>query len=316
MSLTYEILKILADGERHSGVALAARLGVTRAAISKAVAGLEDVPLAVDRKGYVLPPSFWPLNEARITRFLAERKVALDRLTIKEEVDSTNQVLLASPDEGFCACLAERQTAGRGRRGRRWYASPYGNVMVSVSTTWRGMGHPLGVLSLGAGVAVRRALEALGVADSALKWPNDVVWQARKLAGILIEVRGEPEAMRIVIGVGLNGTIGPVAAAAIDQDWVDLRTLLPVVDRDLVAAEVIGKLFGVMGDYREGRGAAILDEWREHHAFAGLRVSVAGSDGAACVGTVLDVDGDGALILEVAGARRIVRSGEMSVRPL
>lgn len=317
MSLIHDVLKTLADGERHSGVALAAGLGVTRAAISKAVAGLADVPISVDRKGYALPRAFRPLDEARITRLLSEHGCVLDRLWILEEVDSTNRFLLDAPGDGICACLAERQMAGRGRRGRAWHATPYGNVMLSVGFTLRGMAHSPGVLSLGAGVAVTRALRALGVPDVALKWPNDVLWQARKLAGILIEMRGEPEAMRLVIGIGLNGTIGESAAAAIDQAWVDLRSVLPIVDRDQIAALVITEILGVMADYRNGRADAILDEWRSRHAFAGLRVSVhtaAGTD--PCVGIVQDINEEGALILKVEGGRRVVRSGEVSVRPL
>ena len=316
MSLIHEVLKILADGKRHSGVALAEALGVSRAAISKAVVGLSDVPVTVDRKGYALPQTFRPLDEARIQRFLAERGCVLSQLFVLEEVDSTNHVLLSVPNDGVCACLAERQTAGRGRRGRAWQATPYGNLMLSVSFTLRGMGHSLGVLSLGAGVAVHRALRALGVSDVALKWPNDVLWQARKLAGILIEMRGEPDAMRMVIGIGLNGTIGPVAAAAIDQPWADLRMLLSAVDRDLTAALLIAELLGVMADYREGRAALILEEWRARHAFAGLRVSVSAAEGVRYVGVIEDINDEGALILNVAGERRVVRSGEVSVRPL
>ena len=316
MSLIHRILKILADGERHSGVALAGCLGVTRAAISKAVAGLPEVPVAVDRKGYSLPQAFWPLDCERIQGLLAESGFCPEQLVILEEVDSTNRVLLEAWGGGLSVCLAERQTAGRGRRGRSWQATPYGNLMLSVSATLQDMPDPLGVLSLGAGVAVLRALRRLGVADCALKWPNDVLWQARKLAGILIEMRGEPEALRIVIGVGLNGSLGPGAAAAIDQPWVDLQALLPVVDRNLVAAAVIAELMRAVDEYRQGRGALLLAEWRAHHAYAGLRVSVSAGKEPACVGIVQDVNAEGALVLQMAGGTRVVRSGEVSVRPL
>ncbi len=316
MTLIHRVLKILADGQRHSGVALAERLGVTRAAISKAVAGLSEVPVAVDRKGYSLARAFWPLDRERIQGLLAEAGFWPEQLTILEEVDSTNRFLLEAEAVGLSVCLAERQTAGRGRRGRSWQATPYGNLMVSVSTTLQDMPDPLGVLSLGAGVAVHRALRGLGIADCALKWPNDVLWQARKLAGILIEMRGEPEAMRIVIGVGLNGTVGPQAASAIDQPWVDLHALLPVVDRDQVAAAVIAELMRVMDEYRQGRGALLLSEWRAHHAYVGLRVSVATGREPPYVGTVQDVNAEGALVVQGAGGTKVMRSGEVSVRPL
>lgn len=316
MSLIHDVLTILADGDRHSGVELAARLGVTRAAISKAVAGLDEVPILVDRKGYSLPASFRPLNEHRIQKFLRARGCALDGLRLLEEVDSTNRVLLREAFAGVWACVAERQSAGRGRRGRSWQATPYGNVMLSVGFNFHGLGHGLGALSLGAGVAVNRALRALGVNDAGLKWPNDVLWRARKLAGILIEMRGEPDNMRVVIGVGLNGYLGPKAGAAINQPWVDLRTLLPIVDRDQVVALLIAELVNVVAIYQDGGVGGLLDEWRMHHVFAGLPVSVSEGDGPGFVGTVVDVDSEGSLILMAEGCARVVRSGEVSVRAL
>ncbi|MHB1514039.1 MAG: biotin--[acetyl-CoA-carboxylase] ligase [Acidiferrobacter sp.] len=315
MSLIHQILQLLGDGERHSGVALARRLGVSRAAVSKAVALCPEVPIEVSRQGYSLPASFRPLDEGRIRALLQEAGCRLDGLAIHEEVGSTNQVLLAAAGDGVFACLAERQSAGRGRRGRVWQATPYGSLLLSVAWTISGTGRPLGVLSLAAGVAVLRALERVGVQDAALKWPNDVLWQARKLAGILIEMRGEADAMRVVIGVGVNAALCADTAAAIDQDWVDLRSIIPLVDRDRVAALLIAELDIVMRDYQEGREAALLDAWRARHAFTGMRVRIHEGQ-AVCEARVIDVDADGALLVETGEGRRRVQSGEVSMRPL
>ena len=121
--------------------------------------------------------------------------------------------------------------------------------------------------------------------------------------------------MRVVVGVGVNAAVGDRAAAAIDLDWVDLRTILPAVDRDRAAALVITHLVAVMDDYRQGRAAALLAEWRRRHAFAGMRVRILeGCD--VCEAVVIDVDADGALIVEAGGARRRIQSGDVSVRPL
>lgn len=316
MSLIHDVLTLLADGDRHSGVALAARLGVSRAAVSKAVALLPDVPISVTRGGYALPAGFRPLESVRIQALLHEKGCVVEELDVREEVDSTNRVLLAGSRDGLCVCTAERQTAGRGRRGRQWHSTPYGNVMVSASWVVRASTHSLGVLSLGAGVAVLRALRGLGVEDAVLKWPNDVLWQGRKLAGILIEMRGETEAMRVVVGVGVNGTLGPEAASRVDQAWVDLRTLVEAVDRDRMVAGLIVELDRVMTAYREGHVAPLLHEWRAHHAWAGSAVHIEEPGKGAVVGTVVDVNDDGLLILEVAGVRRLVRSGEVSMHLL
>lgn len=316
MSLIHDVLTLLADGDRHSGVALAARLGVSRAAVSKAVALLPDVPISVTRGGYALPAAFRPLESARIRGWLQEKGCVVEELDLREEVDSTNRVLLAGSREGVCVCAAERQTAGRGRRGRQWQASPYGNVMVSVSWVLRANTHSLGVLSLGAGVGVLRALRGLGVDGAALKWPNDVLWRGRKLAGILIEMRGETEAMRVVIGVGVNGTLGPEAGSRVDQAWVDLSAVVGAVDRDQVVAGLVVELDRVMTAYREGHVAPLLHEWRAHHAWVGLRVRMEEPGRPEAVGTVVDVNDEGLLILEVGGARRLVCSGEVTMRPL
>ena len=315
MSLLHKVLEILADGEPHSGVALARRLSVSRAAISKAVGLAADIPIVVDRHGYRLPGAFRPLDAARIEGLVAAAGRPPDGLVIHEEIASTNQALLATPGEGVYACLAERQTAGRGRRGRTWQATPYGSVLVSVAWTITETAGPFGIVSLAAGVAVARALESLGVRGAVLKWPNDVLWQARKLAGILIEMRGEAGAMRVVVGVGINVALGPAAAAAIDQEWAELGAIIPGVDRSRVAAQVISELLAVMDDYRQGRVATLLAEWRRRHAFAGMAVRV--HDGREPFGAlVVDVDEEGALVVEVKGKRRRVQAGDVSVRPL
>lgn len=315
MSLLHRVLEILADGEQHSGVALARQLGVSRAAISKAVGFAADIPIAVDRRGYRLPGAFRPLDAGRIESLVVAGGHAFDGLVIHEEIASTNQALLATSGDGVYACLAERQTAGRGRRGRAWQATPYGSVLVSVAWTVTETAGPFGLVSLGAGVAVARALEAVGVRGAVLKWPNDVLWQARKLAGILIEMRGEAGAMRVVVGVGINVAVGAGTALAIDQEWAELRAMVPEVDRSRLAALVIGELLAVMDDYRQGRFEDLLKEWRHRHAFAGMAVRL--DEGREpCEALVVDVDDEGALIVEVQGRRRRVQAGDVSVRPL
>src|SRR2546425_12930263 len=116
-----------------------------------------------------------------------------------ERCGSTNAVLLAEgrPD---VLLVAEEQTAGRGRRGRRWYSPPGAGVTFSLSAVIRRPARELAGLSLVAGVAAAPALRALGVAQAALKWPNDGVVGGAKLGGILVETRGS----LAVIGIGIN----------------------------------------------------------------------------------------------------------------
>ena len=121
--------------------------------------------------------------------------------------------------------------------------------------------------------------------------------------------------MRVVAGVGINVALGPAAAAAIDQEWAELCAIIPGVDRSRVAAQVIGELLAVMDDYRQGRVATLLAEWRHRHAFAGMTVRI--HEGREPFGAlVVDVDEEGALVVEVKGKRRRVQAGDVSVRPL
>ncbi len=313
MNLCQAILKTLGDGRPKSGPALARELGVRPAAVRAAIAGLSEG--LVQRYGgrYVVPKVFRPLDGARIRAALGAQASALAEITIADEIPSTNLALLARDAPGVCVCLAERQTAGRGRRGRSWQATAYGNLLLSIAWNTQQTAR-LGAVSLGSGVALVRALEDLGVAGAALKWPNDVLWQGRKLAGILVEMRGGPSAMRVVVGVGLNGTVGPREAAAIDQPWVDLRTILGEVDRDRVAAAVMARLLELIQDYEAQRLEELIQAWRTHHAWAGRLVEVHEREGVSWVGTAVDVDEDGALVVETAAGRRTVRAGEVSVR--
>src|SRR5436190_24276906 len=117
-----------------------------------------------------------------------------------ERCASTNDVLLAANRPGVLL-IADEQTAGRGRRGRRWYSAPGAGLTFSLSVK---IGRTVAGLSLVAGVAAARALRALGVAQAALKWPNDLEVDGAKLGGILVETRSQGRATHAVIGIGLN----------------------------------------------------------------------------------------------------------------
>ena len=314
MSLGDKILDILTDGQRHSGVALGRALGVTRAAISKAVREMADVPVSVDRMGYALPETHRPLDAVRIREIVSRHGVALDQLIVLSEVDSTNRYLLQRPDADRTACLAERQTQGRGRRGRQWVADPYSNILLSVVAHVPGGARALGVLSLAAGVAVHRALGEIGVADVALKWPNDVLYRNRKLAGILTEVRGEAEAPRAVIGVGLNCYLSAHTGAEIDQPWASLDEQL-IVDRSVLVGHLVAHLFAVIDACSRGEGAALVAAWRERHAYAGQHVALL-RDAGTEIAMIKDIDDEGALVVRIGDREEIVHSGEVRLRPL
>ncbi len=326
MSTRAAILKLLSDGRFHSGTDLGRRLDVTRAAVHKGVKSLLAAGFeihSVGGRGYRLESPLDPLDrDAILTDTGAERSYWHDRLIVLDEVDSTSQELLrriaaGEPADGQ-ACVAEAQTGGRGRRGRGWIATPYRNILLSLGWSYDAAPAFAAGLSLGAGVAVVRALHDAGVTDIALKWPNDVLYGDRKLAGLLVDVRGEAGGpCQIVLGIGLNVQVEPREATMIDQPWTDLRAIVgQPVDRNRLVARLLYRSREVLAGFGRSGLGTLREEWLRHHAHAGRRVRLT-HGGQAHEGVAHDIDAQGALLLrDDRGAVRAFHSGEVSLRPI
>jgi len=321
MSTRHTLLKLLADGAFHSGPLLGERLGVSRAAVNKAIQSLVENGADIHRvsgRGYRLGEPFVPLSGALIGALLAERQTRAD-IEVVDEVDSTNQQLLRSPDlSSGRVCLAEAQSAGRGRRGRGWVATPCHNILLSMS--WRFEAGPAGLagLSLAAGVAVLRALEEFGVRDAGLKWPNDILRDGRKLAGLLIDLRGEASGPSLVVlGLGLNVHLAPNEAALVDQPWTSLRECLPApIDRNRLTGLLVLHLHEMFRSFEHAGFEAFRAEWERRHLFAGQTVRLQ-SGHEDVFGTVVGIDANGGLRVQLAGGElRTFHSGDVSLREL
>lgn len=305
-----------------SGDALARGAGVTRAAVWKRIRALREAGVEIEARagqGYVLRRAPDLLEAEALRAALPAAVVAgIGTLEVAWTLDSTNSELLRRPPPaGSAVLLAERQTAGRGRRGRAW-ASPLGaQVCLSVRRGFDGGLARLGGLSLVAGVAVAEALRALGFGQVGLKWPNDLVAGDRKLAGLLVEGGGEHAGpVHAVVGLGLNVRLPEAAAATIDQPWTDLARLsgggaLP--PRNAIAAAVLARLLPALEAFdREGL-APFLPRYAALDALSGRPVRVlhgsAGIDGEAA-----GLASDGGLRVATATGERVFHAGEVSVR--
>lgn len=323
MTTRAQILKLLADGELHSGADLGRRLGITRAAVSKAVKALCENGLVVDAvagQGYRLEAPLTPLDRRRIASFLPKNIAPLPRIEILEEVDSTNRHLLAlalaAADPSGMVTLCDVQPQGRGRRGRTWVASAYRNIMMSIA--WRFAVGPAMVagLSLAAGVAAMRALEAYGVRGAGLKWPNDVLWNERKLAGLLADVHGEASGpCTVVLGIGINCHIVPSDAKRIDQAWVDLFSITnQAPDRNRLVALLIQELYQMFHAFAQNGLPAFLADWNRYHIYAERTVKLTQGE-SSIEGTVEGIDPSGALRLRnERGQTQLFHSGDVSLR--
>ncbi|WKJ89006.1 bifunctional biotin--[acetyl-CoA-carboxylase] ligase/biotin operon repressor BirA [Methylomonas montana] len=321
-----QLLSLLADGRFHSGTELAQTLGISRSAVWKQQQVLAELGIelsAVSGKGYRLPRPLQLLEKQKIDQHLeAQTRQLFKQLEIHDQIHSTNTHLLEQAQRGGesgLVCLAEQQTAGKGRRGRQW-VSPFGhNVYLSI--LWRFQGGPAAIagLSLAMGVAVVRALRGLGIAEVGLKWPNDIYWRQRKLAGILIEVSGESSGpCHAVMGLGLNIYMPEHQAQGIEQDWVDLHGILANAmhcQRNQIVAALLNQLLPVIAEFESRTLSGYIEEWRGYDCMQGKQVSIFMAE-QAYHGTVLGIDEQGLLLLAQAdGQVRAFASGEVSFRP-
>ncbi len=323
MHQRYRLLHLMADGRFHSGEALGSALGIGRSAVWKLIRSLEKLGmevLALRGKGYKLADPVDFLEETRVLESIdQEQRRSMAGLEVHASLDSTNRFLLDRIDgelpSGF-VCLAEHQSRGRGRRGRSWISPFVSNLYLSIFWRFDMAGQSLSGLSLAAGVAVARVLAAEGVAGIGLKWPNDVLWDQRKLAGILVEISGEyTGACNVVVGVGLNVNMPPAAGATIDQPWVDLRTVTGrTYDRNILAGRLIQELVIVFTEFASrGLDERLLAEWEALDVVRGRSISLLTGQGEV-TGTAMGLDETGSLLVSVDGRTQRFFSGEVSLR--
>lgn len=321
-----DLLVRLLDGPA-SGAALARAAGQTRAAIWKHVRALRRGGVAITvqpGRGYALERPLELLDaDAILARLPADGRAALAALEVAWSLDSTNSELLRrdTPMQGSAVLLAERQSSGRGRRGRTWASPLAANLYLSLARRFGGGLARLPGASLVAGIASAEALHALGFDSVRLKWPNDLVVVdgagLRKLGGLLVEGGGEAGGpVRAVVGIGLNVRMPEQQGRAIDQPWLDLAQALPqAVTRTAVAAAVLSQLLPAL-DLFDARGLApFLPRWAALDVLSGKQVLVR-LDGGDVSGIAEGIAEDGALRLRTAQGLRDFHAGEVSVRAL
>lgn len=313
-----QILTHLSDGQFHSGEALGKALGVSRAAVWKQLKKLDELEIpfsSVKGKGYRLHDPIELLDQSIILSGVSQR---LDCLEILLDVDSTNTYLFERASDHMgkrYAVFAEKQSSGRGRRGRQWI-SPFGrNIYLSLLVSFSGGMSSLEGLSLAVGIAVEKAMGRLGIDGVGLKWPNDIYVNGRKLAGILLEVTGEYNShCQVVIGVGLNLSMSEDEAQEIDQPWVDLSRLRPGLSRNKVAAILLDELLAMVDTFQKDGFASWQQYWSERDIYHNKCVVIS-SPVRDIEGIVKGVNRKGELMLLTDHGMEVVTAGELSVRP-
>ena len=317
----FPILRRLSDGTYHSGQDLALEFQLSRASIFNVLNQAEAMGLAlhaVRGRGYRIPAPVEWLDEEGVANRLGTLSRAFD-IRIVDSVGSTNTALmeaaLAGAADGTVIC-AEHQLAGKGRRGRQWHSVLGGSLTFSVLWRFENGLQSLAGLSLAAGLAVARAINRHSRHPARLKWPNDVLVDYRKLAGILVEVQGDMHgAAFAVVGIGLNVSLSDAQRDAVDQAVVDLAEMGVSVGRNQLLADCLQELHSVLTRFRQHGFAALRADWMALDAYADKAVALQLPDASGVHGVAAGVDETGAFLLrDQHAAINAYSSGEISLR--
>lgn len=266
-----------------------------------------------------LPGPSTLIDLARLNALLGEARSRFS-VTALAECPSTNTFLLACSAQGApsgSVIVCDRQTAGRGSRGRRWSASPQASLTFSLLWHFDCAQVRLSGLSLGVGVAVVRALAACGVRGAMLKWPNDILFRDAKLGGILVELCGDSARAQAVIGIGLN-LLPPVTDDMNDAFMMPATSvdamISPAPERNLLLAALLVELAAMLDRFAETGFAGLRENWLVCHAWQDRTVRIVRDGRIEAEGVCCGVDAEGTLLVRTPEGIRRCLSGDVSLR--
>ncbi len=323
---TFTVLRLLADGKFHSGETIAQALKVSRATVWNAVQDAKNLGIdifSVRGRGYKLPHAVTLLDKKTIMQAMsdagASNKSTMLALEIHDHLESSNTYLMKKLSAGQHTdrCVAVNlQTHGRGRRGRTWQAGLGVGLTFSILKSFQCGASALSGLSLSVGLALIRALQQLGITKAKLKWPNDILIEGKKLAGILIELQGDMEGPSYaIIGVGLNLNLPKNIQQKIDQPTTDLASASTTpINPNILLGFILKNLTDVLNTFEQQGFAALHEEWTKHHAYHQQQVNILHPNGNTTTGTVLNVCEEGNLCVSTHAGEQRFSSGEISLR--
>jgi len=321
-NLLFKIIDVLADGKFHSGEILANQFQVSRVSIWNTISEAEQFGIeihSVRGKGYKLTHAVELLDEMSIKRAIGEQANFFN-IEVMDITTSTNSVMMKKASEGLphASCIATNiQTAGKGRRGRKWVSELGENLTFSFLWRFNQGAAMLSGLSLVVGIALIRTFKQLGINQALLKWPNDVLIfhekTYKKLAGILIELQGDMDGQSLaVIGIGINLNISKKQIKKIDQPAIDLQTITQEsMNPNNLIALIIKELARVLSEFELNGFSSLKEEWVMSHAFHEKVISLTKGDGQNVTGKVTDISDEGSLILQTNQGQQNFSSGEV-----
>jgi BirA family biotin operon repressor/biotin-[acetyl-CoA-carboxylase] ligase len=319
-----EILQLLREHPLAflSGEEISRQLKVTRTAIWKRVSALRDMGYEIEastRRGYCLVRSPDLLSPSEVKPILRTKWMG-KTIHHFQTIDSTNseayQLALTGAKEGEVV-IAESQKKGRGRLGRHWFSPPFLNLYLSVILRPHIPPQQASIITLMAAVATAEAIEKFSGLKPSIKWPNDILLRSRKVAGLLNEIHSEMDRIHfVVLGIGVNLNMdGRMFPKEIRPMVTSLKKEMGrTISRKAFLQSLLEELEEWYGIFLKKGGAAILKAWRDRAQIEGKEVKVT-SFGERVVGVAIDVDSDGALILETErGEKKRIVAGDVEYK--
>ena len=307
------LTSILSDLEYHDGTTLGSRLNVTRSAIWKSIKKLEEHGIkiySVKSKGYALKDSLILLDQEFISKKIDNPNITIEVL---EEIDSTNQYLKRNLINRRI-CIAEKHLKGKGRLGRNWHSPFAQNIYMSYVYNFKKDASQLNGLSLVVSIAMIYAIREIeALKHIMLKWPNDGIFDSKKIMGNIIEMQSENYGeSTAIIGMGINVNMLECDEGNINQSWTSLRKITgKYIDRNLLCVALIHNLNMCLEQFDKYGLSYFITKWNELDYLYNKSIRI---DEGNIVGIAKGIDNNGNLLLETAGGEvKSFPAGETSI---
>jgi len=257
-----------------------------------------------------------PLDAQKIREFLVSDGLHdVRNINVFSSITSTNDYLLDSSyaNEEISVCLSEQQTKGRGRYGHQWVSPHAANLYLSISWPFQDWIEEYETLSLWLLVAMAELLEKYGCNHIQLKWPNDLCFDNKKLAGVLIERKVGPTKNSLIIGLGLNVAMSRYNDVNIDTPWVDLLTIQSDwnLSRNKLAADAVTSFYQTLIGLGKSKLGSINSKWRSYDMLVNKKIQFL-NKGKTDSGWVKGIDEVGNIVLDLDGNITHMHSSRIS----
>ncbi|GJL76639.1 biotin--[acetyl-CoA-carboxylase] ligase [Nitrosomonas sp.] len=321
----FQLLKILSDGKIHTYKSLSASLGCTSLSLVKFLQDTfhQDIDINQIRGvGLCWQRPFEWINESVVRSYLSDQERNFN-IVIFDLLDSTNSYLLRNKsyylkDIRTPVVVAELQTRGRGTNNRSWFSDLGGCLTFSILWKFKRNIKYLSSLSLALGVSLIRAFKNISLDNIQLKWPNDIVHNKRKFAGILIECKTNRDgSVTAIIGIGVNLKLSSNIPHCLNYSATDLFQISGRMhSRNQILALLLSELRCVLESFGTDGFSIFRDEWESYHAYQGQSVVLHLSNQDNIEGIVDGVKNDGSLVLITSSGRQHYNIGEISLRTI